>query len=583
MADDGMDMGVDGEINVNDKKSFPMKAIVKKRAKRVNVTPASTVVAEMVEDGAIPLDEAQKSFNEAFGLAPNSSLNSFDPTENDISNKLGNLLALLADSIPSTDKGVVFKSIAKVVIKKKISIKITNESVELKSLNLTDIADEVQLLSPDSISVQDIYKITKVQKLIKARLVDTVEKIKPVKYISKAEKIKVLASKIAFELLIKEVQKSNLDSLDEEELELFSDKVEDSSEAVFEDGSINDSSDEEVELFSDIVKENLDADSNKLSIALIHILKDYKIVSKHSTKISVKKIIKYIYKHTDISDMKNITNVTNSLKDEKVIEQISDSADVIEENIATESGEIKTQVQDELEDSVAGAIATKIDESDKEIVESGAIGEAIDNSVKNPIFVESIKETVKIKISIKLKAKKLKKGKRLGHNDKARLIACKNVMKSIKVNIKVKKFTKVSQTSLNEVFTNLTQTMENFYSQSSISELSEQIHALNIAFFDFSEIFNLNNFNETITSSIKIIQNIKVTNGASMFKSKLKIKIKIKNDFVKVKIKFIKTIKIIIINPIIVAIIPKQREVRFPTPPILKGGVKINSSFFIPQ
>ncbi len=542
LADGGQDMGVDGEANANDENSsFQMKAIVNLDENEdevtANVTPATTVVANIVEDTNLSVDEAEYTLKEAFGIEDNKSLTQIDPTTNDIINKLGNFLALLSKSIPSNDKDLVFKSISKIVIKKEIKVKITNLDVIVKSLNLTDIANGVQEISPDAISQDDIEKLTKTSVVITEQLKITVKNLKTVKSITKAEQKEVLSYKIAFNELLNEINATELDSLDVDKLGLYTDTLQTTMKSVLDARDLNDSSPENIELLSDIVKVNLDKDADSLSPALIQILDDYKSISikiKTKTtlkaKIRLKKIVKNIYIQTDISKLENIKNVTKSLTDETVIDELDNSASEIEEVANAGDYSIKDELQEELEQTLAGQVATDICEN-KGSITPKLIKAKSSKSFKNKTVLTGLKQTLKIKIDIKIKSKKLKKGEKLSRKDKAKYFASTQTIKSLKLTIKIKK--DISLTSFNALYDATVTKADKAYEQK-IDDLKAELEALQMSFVDLSQTFNSTTFNQTIVNNTTIINNI--NEGKGTIKDKIKIKIDIK---IKIKVKIV--------------------------------------------
>ena len=564
ITNNGIDMGVDGEININDKKSFSMKAIAKK-GELVNITPVSTVITEIEEQGKT-LQEAQNDLNKAFNFNANTNLNNFNPIIHDKINKVGNFLALLANSIPANDKELVFKSIAKVLSKKKISVNITNQNVDIKSLNLADITDEVKLLSPKAILSNDISKILKVEKVIKLNLKKVTEEIQTVKNITQEGKIRVLAKKIAFDSTIAQIQKSDEYELNLDKLELFGNKMAISVEAVLKNNSLNNSSDDDIELFSEIVNENLNKDDGVLSTALVQIASDYKEVSKLTTNPNSKKIFRDIYKYSDIRDVAKIEMVTKSLKDVKVVEQIDDSANAIAKHIEGENAEIKVELQTQLENSVAGIIANEIDKSGKDVVKIAQIKNAIDNSVKNDFFTETIKKRVEVKISIK---QKVKKDEKLSKMDKAKLIASNDMLKKLKISVKIKKFTKIAQNNSDKIFDKINQNIEN---SDNDMELENKITALEFAFFDFSKPIDENIFEKTITDSVKIAKNINSNDDINRIESIIKIQNQLISDLKKdIHVDSIASISSNITDNVVIKK-PKAKEMRLIQPPIISGG-----------
>ena len=164
---------------------------------------------------------------------------------------------------------------------------------------------------------------------------------------------------------------------------------------------------------------------------------------------------------------------------------------------------IKDELKNELEETLAGQIATNID--DNNTITPSRIRENTGNSIQNESVVSSIEQTLKIKISIKEKIKKLKKDEKLSNEDKAKLFASTQTINSLKLTIKVKKITSV--TNFND-FYNVMENKANEAYQQKIDDLETQLNALKLSYVDLSKKFDSDNFNNNVINNVKIINNI---------------------------------------------------------------------------
>ena len=498
---DGQDSGVDGEINSNDEvQPFTMSAIVHRDDNNESndsvghVSPATTMVDSIVEDGALPFEEATELVNDSFGLEKGTDLSKEDALKNDVVNKLNNLIALLTKAIPSTNKKVVFKSIAKTVIEKKITIKVTNTGMEIKDLNLTDIASKARSLSPDDISLEDIEKLEKVEVVIKTKITKTIKTIRVVSTITPEQQKEAVASKATLEELLKEIQNKEVDELNIDELTYLVDNLEVGIRTVLDGTDLNTSSPDDIDFIGLMVRENLAEDPLDYGDNLVKAMQDYKIVVKKTTSVKVQKVVKYIYKNSNLDDSNNILN---SLNNDNILDKLLRTLD-------SDTSE-NNETEDILSDMFASRLAQSIAENNGTI-ESSDIAEDANETILNPILVETIETRVKTKSEIKIKAHSVE----LTDKEKSQVIAGNKVISDIKTNIKIRTFTEVSKTATEDLFDEVSDSLESGYQQGDIDALVDQIRALELLIADFSQPFDAVEYRETTTTTINIVENIRL-------------------------------------------------------------------------
>jgi len=526
---EGGDSGVDGEMNANDENNtFIMSSIVTRDDNNESnesvghVTPATTLLDSIVEDGALPMDDAKALLKDQLGADLDDDLAKLDPTKHDLANKLGNLVALLSKMVPSNDRQISFKAVAKIVIKKKIKIKITNTGLDISDLNLTAIANEAKELGAD-VSQEDIDKVASVETIIKEQLEAVMSKIKTVAVMSDEDKKEALVAYNAlFELLAK-IQEANLEELNEEELKLFVYNLQESVKAILDEAGIADIGSDDIDFIANLVKENLDKDVEEYKTKIVKAVTEYKVVIKMVTgdskqKISLKKVIKLVYKNSDVDALENIKK---ALGDEAILAELLKS---VEELLAQSDS---NDLQNVLEDILAAKMAQTIEDNNGSITGDDVASDA-NQTVKNVELVETLK--VKIKIKVKIKAKKTK----LSTTEKAQLIAVKKVVTDIKINIKAKVFTKVSAKSSDDMYGELLKELESLYN-SDIEALKEQVQALNLFVTNLAEAFNADEFKQKVSVTIKVVQKIKIDTTVDQVKTVYKLKIVVKTKFVENK------------------------------------------------
>jgi len=499
----GKDKGVDHEANANDEElGFEMGAIVNRdennetNTSMAFVNPATTLVKEIVESGELPLDEAQKSVKESFGIEENRSLCKIDAKNHNTLNRVGNLIALLAKIAPVEDKSLSIKAIAKVVVKAKINVEIGDMGVNLDELNLSSIFEEME-----GLSLQEVEKIIAMQELIKVQLANLVNNIEVASTIHYEEQKNIVAKYSAFQELLKAIEESNIDELDNDKLEIIIANLEESIKAVIEDSDLNSSDSQSIDFVANIIKANLSADIQSLKIKTLQATHEYKKIKSQK----IKKLVKLIYKNTTLEDFDAVGALLNNAT---VIEELEKSADEIASKVAQEE-EIPAQLDDELSDTFASNIAQKVENNQ---TTPTAIREATQEVVKNDLLIDTLKTHIKTKTT--LKAKKIK----LTQEERVQYVVCAKVVSSIKLSVKIKTFDETTKQSSETLYRTLLER---------ISDLQNQIKALELVFVDLSESFEATKFDQTYDEAQKISQDIALDDTIDRVKTVAKIRIEI--------------------------------------------------------
>lgn len=523
---EGSDSSVDGDINANDENnSIILSSIVTRDEGNEtvgHVTPATTLVDSIVEDGALPLDEATDLVKEQLGGADiGEDLSKLDPNKHDVANKLGNLVALLTKMVPSEDKKITFKAVAKIVIKKKIKITISNMGLDIQELNLTAIANEARELGAE-IALDDMEKIASVESVILDQLSTLMEKIKAVATMSDEDKKEALVAYNAlFELLAK-VKDTNLDELDEETLKLFVYNLQESVKAILDEMGREDIGSDDIDFVSNLVKEHLDKDVNEYKKSVVKALQEYKIVIKlvvgdTKVKISLKKVIKLIYKN---SDLDALTAIKQALGDNTHLEELLKAVEAMLAQSDT------PQLQALLEDLLATKMAQTIEDQNGS-VSGDEIAKGANEVVNNPELIATLKVKVSLKITIKAKAKK----EQLTFQERMELVAINKVVKDIKVNIKIKVFTKVAQDNAEALYEELLKQLMGLAS-SDVQALNNQIKGFELFVTDLFKSFNAVEFKEKLTITIKIVKQVTDDKTVDAIKTIFKLKVVVEAKFV---------------------------------------------------
>ncbi len=499
----GKDKGVDHEANSNDEElGFEMGAIVEREESDSNastafVNPTTTLVQNIVEEGLIPLEEAEGSVKESFGIEDNRSLSKIDTQKHNTLNRVGNLIALLAKITPVEDKSLSFKAIAKVVVKKKIKVSIGDTGVDIDDFNLSHIFDEIE-----GISDQEASKLTLSQEIVKKQIVKVVTKIQLKATISNEEQKDVVSSYATLQELLKTIEESSSDELDNGTLALIVENLESSIQAMLNSSDLDSSDSDTLDLVGKIIKANLSEDVDRLKIKVVQSTKKYQTIK----KLKIKKLAKLIYKNTNLDDYDKIDEL---LDDENAVNELEKSANDIASKVV-EVGEIPTQLDEEISDTLASNIAQKV-ENDQ--TTPTALQEANEAVVKNDLLVDTLKTNIKIKVTIKAKKTKL------SHEERVQYVASAKVVSSIKLSIQIKTFDDTTKQSSEALYTTLMQR---------INDLQNQIKALELLFVDLSDSFEATKFNQSYDEAQTISQDIAQDDSIDRVKTVAKITIEIK-------------------------------------------------------
>ncbi len=566
---DGIDTGVDAKADENDEElGFEMSAIVEREEDNetgqsmANVSPATTIVDKIVEDGVMPLEDAQKTVAKSFGLDEDTVLAKLDNNKNSLGNKVGNLIGFLTKISPIENKNIVIEAIVNLVKNKEVNVSVSDTGIDLSKLDLMDLMTEVNKTAiadnipiEDNISPDDISKIGKTSDIIKEKLANLLDTIKTADSISADDGRKAVSFKIALESLLSEIHEQSADEIDVDELNLFVKNTQETIKALLDDSDTNETrTDENIAFVLELIKANLSEDLADVKKFVIKASNDYKIIIKKidgnikiKIKSSVKNIVKNIYKNVDINKSETIVDAL----DDATLEEISDTADDIDSVV--ETGEMPTEeateLTNELEDTVADQIAGIIETGEMPTTES--IKSVTDESVNNPILVEAIKTRVKIKVKIKIKAKK----EVLSDDDNSELIASTKVIKTIKINVKIKSFTREHADSCDSYQTHIKDTIK------SSTKIKITIKAFDIERFDL-------NGTEYLTTELMDILDQLIGTDIDLLSSIYKIKIKIKTDFLKVDISSQTTLDDILgnIDDYKEEVVPEVRVLSLPQP-----------------
>jgi len=526
LIQDGKDAGVDTQVDANDKNtSFRMSATVKRAENNetntsvANVSPASTLVDKIVETGEMPLEDAQKSVAQSFGMDSNISFSKLDMRKNTVANKISNLIALFTSIAPIDNKDVVLKALANMLKNKDINISVTNLGTNINDFNLTKLFDNIKKLDANNMSENDGEKILKIEALVKVKLVNLLSKIKVATSINDEEKRDALSSKLALDSLMGEIKTLTSDEINQDELKLLMDNMQEITKAFLDDSkNLDMSSPDNIDFLQGLTKENLNLNISDIKVYIIKASKDYRELTKTISSHRVKSIIKSIYKHISIKKYQNIKKL---LATPEVLDEVSQTATAIEKesNNIVETGEIPLELAKTLEDTVAGELANKIDNNASNFNRK-TIQEARVNIVQNTTLINTFKKNIKIKVKLKAKKAKLTKA------EKRDFLAVKQVINTVKVNVKIKKFTQVSADSADNYY----KTIQSL--QDKTASLQELIDSLKLTIVDLKKPFDKAKFESTRQASVNIIKRVQTTNNYDSVKSINNIKIEIENNFI---------------------------------------------------
>lgn len=569
----GRDIGADGVVNDNDSNlSFTMKAIVDNNSSDTqniaHVTPATTLVADIVEDGVIPLDEAENIIKEGLGLdSENLPLCKLDPKKHDRANKAGNLIALLLKGIPHSNSKALFKVISKAFVSKKIKIKISNTMTSIETLDIAELAKSLALEDAESISLLDIEKLDKCKGNIADGIEGVINSMLPTDKMSTDAQYEVLSSMGAFTQLLAEINNTELENIQSENLLNMYKSLKEAMAIVLKDGGLDTSSHEQVELISELIKANGDQEVKTIKTQILAVSHSYKatikLISSNKNilgnKKHLKRLLRKLYKHTNLADL---SSLIETLKKNEVLEELSTQTIAIEEKLGT--GEEKEDLRVALEQMVASQLSAKLERLAGSLLNVEMIKEELKKSLGNANVISSMRVKIKIKIKIKIKGKK----QHLSHREKAELIASMQVLESINLSVSHKDFVSLNLASIEDFMEHLVEEIEKSLSTQSQEDYEEEIKALELSLANLSEAFDKVKYVERKKVVIKIIKKIKITNNGDYHKTIIKIKIKIKKEYREDIKNFLDIVKALeaIIESLVVPKVEEKRLIKLPQP-----------------
>jgi hypothetical protein len=569
----GLDLGSDGIANENDSNlSFVMKAIVDTNSSEsqqvAHITPATTLVADIVEEGIIPLAEAQNIIKDGLGLGSEKlPLCKLDPKKHDRANKAGNIIALLAKGFPHTNYKVLFKVISKAFVSKKIKIKISNTRTIIETLDLSQLATSLSQEAPESISLLNIKKLDKCKGTIRNSIEDIISTMLSTDKMSTESQYAIVARMGAFNTLLEEIDSTEVTNIQTQTLDSMYSNIQKAMTIVLEDGGLDTSSKEQVSLIADMIKANADQEVETIKTQILEVSHSYKATVKRiyknnnirGNKKHIKRLIRKLYKHANLADLSSLIEM---LKKSEILEELSNQVTTIEEK--TGDGEEKEEMHLALEKMVALQLSAKLERLEGQLLSVAMMKEELKKSLENTDVISSMRVKIKIKIKIKIKGKK----EHLSHHEKATLIASTQVIESMMMSVTDKDFIALNLASIEDFMSHLTDTIETSLSTETQEDYEKEIKALELSVENLSESFDKIKYVERTKVVIKIIKKIKVTNNADYHKTIIKIKIKIKKEYnedIKALLEAIKALEASI-EALIIPKVEEKRIIKLPQP-----------------
>ena len=516
----GTDSGVDGVENSNDKtNSLEMSAIVDREDSGeesvAHISPATTLVATMVEDGTIPLEEARESVNDALGLDGKSALCKLNPSKNDTAYRAGLFLAMVMESIVTTDKNALFKTLSTVVHQKKIKVKISNVGTTIEQLDLVDIATTA------NISENEIEKLSQVEVTVKESIKKSIDSMAVVTDISRDSQNEALTQRARWDTLL--LQLAENDVIDSSRVSLILDRVEESMQSILEAQTLEASEPSNIALIASMIDENLDKEMTDLTPSLLSISASYQErIKTVGSSETLKLLIRKLYTNSTLAEVDNISTM---LQNDDTVSQLEEAIETMDQKVSSE--ENAQEIKDEMLDTLAGGVASRVESGtipSDDTTTPTTLKSFIEQTLGDDGLYESIKSVVKVKVKIKVKAKKSK----LTQADKSELTASIKVKKSLKITIKSKSYTKIDSSASSDMLA---------YISSMLASLSddayqEKIQALELSLANLSEAFDKAKYEAKVAQSVKVIQKIKVKTTTNIIKTIVKIKVVIKEKFI---------------------------------------------------
>jgi hypothetical protein len=480
----GKDTGPDGLKNDNDEESFEMSSVGLKSTPTTYITPATSMIANMVQDGE-SFDSAKANVKKSLGLPDGVDLTTTNPKTNDIANKAGTFVAQVLKSIPTTDTIQALKSITKEFKSKadvnKSVVTINSVDIVVNDLNLTSISNDVKVAKPDEIVEDDIEKLLKSSALLTKKIKSTVKKIKAVDKQTEDEKKEAIASHKALEKLSAQIKKEDIDTIDLNKLESLSIKYEDSFNAILEDG-LDKLTNDNIDILADVIESNLDKNISSITTDLKAIALNTKELDDDSIHI-----YKTLYTSMDINESSKVSNLN---KDD--IKDIASSMD-------SESSD----TQELLAASIASKLISVV-KSSTGTIQTSKIDEIKTATVDNIILKDKFK-------SLSLQQKSLSKAQK-----QSATLALKNINKNFEKENFI--FDNTAKNTIEELELKTKSQLQTLLADDtkSLAEIFDEIKAIeiNANLIKLDVVFDENTFNtnfntiKTVTSNLRTQKNI---------------------------------------------------------------------------
>ncbi len=479
----GKDTGPDGIINDNDEESFEMSSVGTKSNPTTYITPATSIIANMVQDG-ISLIDAKVSVKKSLGLPDGVDLTTTNPKTNEIASKAGTFVAQVMKSIPTTNKTQALKSITKEFKAKATTnqsiVTISSTDIVIDDLNLTSIANDVKRVKPDAIVQDEIDKLEKSSILLVKKIKSTIKKIKPIDRQTANEKKEAIASHKALEKLSAQIKKEDIDTLDINKLESFSIKMEDSFNVILEDG-IDNLTNDNLDILADVIESNLDKNISSISTNLKAIAFNTKNLDDNS-----REIYKNLYATMDINNSAKVSNL--------------DKDDI--KSIASSMSDIDSDTKELLSSSIASKLILVVQNSTGNIAPS-KITKVKNETVDNSILKDKLKSlAIKKKSSSKVQKKSAKLvldniNKNLKKENFVFDTKAKNVTEALELKTKSK---------LQALLADNTKSLDEIFDEIKAIEINSKLVKLDEEFDENTFDSNLNAI-KTVTSTLRTQKN----------------------------------------------------------------------------
>ncbi len=475
----GKDTGSDGIINQNDEEGFEMSSVGLKENPITHITPATSLIANMVEDG-VDLTAAKSSVKKSLGLPDGIDLTSTNPKTNDIANRAAIFVAQVLKSIPTNNKKEALKAITKEFKNKSDDdtsvVTITSRGINIDNLDLSLIASHVKISKPDEIIQVDIDKLKKSKDLLSKKIRETVRKTKPVNKQTSKEQKEAIASHKALEKLLEHIRKKDIETIDLNKLESLVIKYEKGFNLIVQ-KSIDDLTNTNIDIVTDVIETNLDKDISSIIVNLKNIASHTKDLDKNSVDI-----YKKLYSIIDIEDSGKISNLDkNSIKD--MVSSIEDTDANIKESLSS---------------LIASRLASIVQESTSTI-DISKIAEVKSATIDNIVLKDKLKSlTKKEKSSSKAEQKSAKLAlETIQKNFENKDFEFDNVADET-----VKELEKTTRAKLQTLLDDDTKSIEEIFDEIKAIEMSTKLVKLNVEFDENKFDKNLNII-KTLTSTLR--------------------------------------------------------------------------------